>query len=110
MKCGTAVRLLCVWLCDFLVQVFFIRDGMKFPDMVHALKPNPKNHIQEGWRIADFFSHHPEAMHMVRRGVWEDGGGSNTLMCTLVCNVSCVEGSGGTSIGPALTSSATVTQ
>ena len=46
--------------------VFFVRDGMKFPDMVHALKPNPKSHIQEGWRIADFFSHHPEAMHMVR--------------------------------------------
>lgn len=44
--------------------VFFVRDGMKFPDMVHALKPNPKNHIQEFWRIADFFSHHPEAMHM----------------------------------------------
>lgn len=49
-------------------QVFFIRDGMKFPDMVHSLKPNPKNHIQEGWRIADFFSHHPEALHMVRGG------------------------------------------
>jgi hypothetical protein len=46
--------------------VFFVRDGMSFPDMVHALKPNPKNHIQEGWRIADFFSHHPESMHMVR--------------------------------------------
>ncbi|BDA50585.1 Catalase [Coccomyxa sp. Obi] len=44
--------------------VFFIRDGIKFPDMVHALKPNPKNHIQEDWRIADFFSHIPEAMHM----------------------------------------------
>ena len=49
-----------------MLQVFFVRDGMKFPDMVHALKPNPKNHIQEGWRIMDFFSHHPEAMHMVR--------------------------------------------
>ena len=46
------------------MPVFFIRDGMKFPDMVHALKPNPVNHIQEGWRIADFFSHVPEAMHM----------------------------------------------
>ena len=34
-------------------------------DMVHALKPNPKNHIQEDWRIADFFSHVPESMHMV---------------------------------------------
>jgi Catalase len=28
------------------MPVFFVRDGMKFPDMVHALKPNPKNHIQ----------------------------------------------------------------
>ena len=45
--------------------MFFVRDGIKFPDMVHALKPNPKNHIQEGWRIADFFSHIPESMHMV---------------------------------------------
>ncbi|RWV79358.1 hypothetical protein GW17_00059518, partial [Ensete ventricosum] len=44
--------------------VFFIRDGMKFPDMVHALKPNPKSHIQENWRILDFFSHHPESLHM----------------------------------------------
>ncbi|KAE8701256.1 Catalase-2 [Hibiscus syriacus] len=44
--------------------VFFIRDGMKFPDMVHALKPNPKSHIQENWRIQDFFSHHPESLHM----------------------------------------------
>ncbi|GBG70016.1 hypothetical protein CBR_g4843 [Chara braunii] len=46
------------------MPVFFIRDGMKFPDMVHALKPNPKNHIQEDWRIMDFFSHHPESLHM----------------------------------------------
>jgi catalase len=44
--------------------VFFVRDGMKFPDMVHALKPNPKSHIQENWRIVDFFSHHPESLHM----------------------------------------------
>ncbi|KAL3651599.1 Carnitine O-acetyltransferase mitochondrial [Castilleja foliolosa] len=44
--------------------VFFIRDGMKFPDMVHSLKPNPKSHIQENWRILDFFSHHPESLNM----------------------------------------------
>ncbi len=41
------------------------RDGIKFPDMVHALKPSPKTHIQEPWRIMDFFSHVPESMHMV---------------------------------------------
>lgn len=46
------------------MPVFFIRDGMKFPDMVHSLKPNPKNHIQESWRFMDFFSHHPEALNM----------------------------------------------
>jgi catalase len=46
------------------LPVFFIRDGIKFPDMVHALKPNPKTHIQEPWRIMDFFSHIPEAMNM----------------------------------------------
>ncbi|WOG97709.1 hypothetical protein DCAR_0417050 [Daucus carota subsp. sativus] len=46
------------------MPVFFIRDGMKFPDMVHAFKPNPKSHIQETWRIMDFFSHHPEGLHM----------------------------------------------
>lgn len=41
---------------------------MKFPDMVHALKPSPKTHLQMGWRIMDFFSHVPEAMHMVCTG------------------------------------------
>ena len=58
----------CSHLCapPFPPQVFFIRDGMKFPDMVHAFKPNPKNHQQEAWRIMDFLSHHPESCHMVR--------------------------------------------
>mmetsp|Transcript_19331 Transcript_19331/g.31659 ORF Transcript_19331/g.31659 Transcript_19331/m.31659 type:complete len:491 (+) Transcript_19331:91-1563(+) len=46
------------------MPVFFVKDGHKFPDMIHALKPNPKNHIQEWWRIWDFFSHHPESCHM----------------------------------------------
>jgi len=32
--------------------------------MIHALKPNPKSHIQEGWRIMDFFSHVPESCNM----------------------------------------------
>ena len=45
------------WILPILVLV-------RFPDMVHALKPNPKTHLQEDWRILDFFSHHPEALHM----------------------------------------------
>ncbi|XP_050215798.1 catalase isozyme 1-like [Mercurialis annua] len=47
------------------LPVFFIRDGMKFPDLVHAFKPNPKSHIQETWRIFDFLSHIPESLHML---------------------------------------------
>nr|CAD1840845.1 unnamed protein product [Ananas comosus var. bracteatus] len=43
--------------------VFFIRDGIKFPDVIHAFKPNPKSHIQEYWRVFDFLSHHPESLH-----------------------------------------------
>ncbi|ERM96130.1 hypothetical protein AMTRI_Chr09g34060 [Amborella trichopoda] len=42
--------------------VFFVRDPMKFPDVIHAFKPNPKSHIQENWRILDFLSHHPESL------------------------------------------------
>ena len=48
-------------------QVFFIRDGIQFVDLVHCLRPNPKTNIQEGWRILDFLSHHPESVHIVRR-------------------------------------------
>lgn len=44
--------------------MFFVRDAIKFPDMVHSLKPNPKTNLQEDWRVADFFSHIPESMHM----------------------------------------------
>uniref|UniRef100_A0A5B7A7F3 Catalase n=1 Tax=Davidia involucrata TaxID=16924 RepID=A0A5B7A7F3_DAVIN len=43
--------------------VFFIRDAIKFPDVIHAFKPNPKSNIQENWRILDFLSHHPESLH-----------------------------------------------
>jgi catalase len=47
------------------LKVFFIRDAMKFPDMVHAFKPDPVTHRQEGQRIFDFISHTPEATHMI---------------------------------------------
>ena len=36
---------------------------MKFPDVIHAFKPNPKSHIQEYWRVLDFCSHHPESLN-----------------------------------------------
>ena len=48
------------------IPVFFIRDGIKFPDLVHSLKPSPRKHVQEGWRVLDFLSHHPESCNIVR--------------------------------------------
>ena len=29
------------------IPVFFIRDSMAFPDLVHSLRPNPKSNVQE---------------------------------------------------------------
>ncbi|MFP5391031.1 MAG: catalase, partial [Gammaproteobacteria bacterium] len=45
--------------------VFFIRDAIKFPDMIHAFKPDPVSNRQEPWRFYDFVSQTPEALHMV---------------------------------------------
>ncbi|HEY8589449.1 MAG TPA: catalase, partial [Naasia sp.] len=45
--------------------VFFIRDAIKFPDVIHALKPDPVTFRQEAARIFDFMSQTPESMHML---------------------------------------------
>lgn len=47
------------------LAVFFIRDAIKFPDVIHALKPDPVTFRQEPNRIFDFMSQTPEAMHML---------------------------------------------
>ena len=47
------------------LQVFFIRDAMKFPDVVHAFKPDPVTNRQDSRRIFDFISLSPSAMHMI---------------------------------------------
>ena len=47
------------------LKVFFIRDAMKFPDLVHAFKPDPVTNVQDPRRIFDFVSLTPEATHMV---------------------------------------------
>ena len=47
------------------LQVFFIRDAMKFPDVVHAFKPDPVTNRQDSRRIFDFISLTPSAMHMI---------------------------------------------
>lgn len=41
--------------------VFFLRDGIKFPDFIHSQKTDPYTNRQEPDNIWDFFSHSPEA-------------------------------------------------
>ncbi|MET8009997.1 catalase [Streptomyces sp. NPDC005271] len=51
------------------MPVFFIQDGIKFPDFVHALKPEPHNDIPTGASahdtLWDFVSLQPETLHMM---------------------------------------------
>jgi len=51
------------------IPVFFIQDAMKFPDLIHAVKPEPHNEIPQAASAHDtfwdFISLMPESMHMV---------------------------------------------
>jgi catalase len=51
------------------IPVFFIQDAIKFPDLVHAFKPEPDDEIPQAstahntfW---DFIAKTPESMHMI---------------------------------------------
>src|SRR5690606_23431675 len=69
--------------------IFFIRDGIKFPDFIHSQKYDPFSNRQEPDNIWDFFSHSPEATHQFTwlfgdRGIpasyrHMDGFGSHTF-------------------------------
>ena len=51
------------------VPVFFIQDAVKFPDLIHAVKPEPHNEIPQAASAHDtfwdFVSLMPESMHMI---------------------------------------------
>jgi catalase len=51
------------------MPVFFIQDGIKFPDFVHAVKPEPHNEIPQASSahdtLWDFVSLQPETLHMI---------------------------------------------
>lgn len=58
--------------CDLVgnnIPVFFIQDGIKFPDFVHAVKPEPHNEIPQAQSahdtLWDFVARQPETMHMM---------------------------------------------
>lgn len=55
------------------LPVFFIRDALKFPDLIHSLKPSPITNQQDNHRIFDFLSHVPESTHMITF-LWSDRG------------------------------------
>jgi catalase len=69
--------------------VFFLRDGIKFPDFIHSQKYDPFTNRQEPDNVWDFFSHSPEATHQFTwlfgdRGIpasyrHTDGFGSHTF-------------------------------
>ncbi len=70
------------------LKVFFIRDAIKFPDFIHAFKPDPVTNQQTPNRQFDFISLHPESIHMITflfgpRGIpanyrTQEGAGVNT--------------------------------
>jgi len=47
------------------LKIFFIRDPLKFPDMVHAFRTDPVNNVANPERMFDFLSNSPESTHMV---------------------------------------------
>ncbi|MGA9770686.1 MAG: catalase HPII [Blastocatellia bacterium] len=51
------------------IPIFFIQDAIKFPDLVHAVKPEPHNEIPQAASAHDtfwdFISLMPESMHMI---------------------------------------------
>ncbi len=51
------------------IPVFFIQDASKFPDLIHAVKPEPHNEIPQAGSAHDtfwdFISNVPESAHMI---------------------------------------------
>jgi catalase len=51
------------------IPVFFIQDAVKFPDLIHAVKPEPQHEMPQAASAHDtfwdFISLMPESMHMI---------------------------------------------
>ncbi|WP_454629792.1 catalase [Bradyrhizobium cenepequi] len=45
--------------------VFFIRDGLKFPDFIHTQKRHPRTNLRSATAMWDFWSLSPESLHQV---------------------------------------------
>jgi len=53
--------------------VFFLRDPLKFPDLNHAVKRDPKTNMRSAKNNWDFWSNLPEALHQVTITMSERG-------------------------------------
>ncbi|OWA51078.1 Catalase HPII [Hypsibius exemplaris] len=51
------------------MPIFFIQDAIKFPDLIHSVKPEPHNEIPQAQsghdNFYDFITQQPEAAHML---------------------------------------------
>lgn len=45
--------------------VFFLKDPLKFPDLNHAVKRDPRTNLRSAKNNWDFWTHLPEALHQV---------------------------------------------
>jgi catalase len=45
--------------------VFFLRDPVKFPDMNHAVKRDPRTNLRSAGNNWDFSTRLPEALHRI---------------------------------------------
>lgn len=69
--------------------MFFIKDGIKFPDFIHTQKRDPRTNLKSAEMMFDFWSKAPESLHQVTmlfsdRGTPDgyrhmDGFGSHTF-------------------------------
>ncbi|MBB3118863.1 catalase [Pseudoduganella violacea] len=69
--------------------MFFIKDGIKFPDFIHTQKRDPQTNLKSATMMFDFWSKAPESLHQVTmlfsdRGTPDgyrhmDGFGSHTF-------------------------------
>ncbi|NQU80142.1 MAG: catalase [Bacteroidetes bacterium] len=53
--------------------VFFLKDPLKFPDLNHAVKRDPRTNLRSALNNWDFWTHLPEALHQVTITMSERG-------------------------------------
>jgi len=53
--------------------VFFLRDPLKFPDLNHAVKRDPRTHLRSARNNWDFWTSLPEALHQITITMSERG-------------------------------------